>query len=323
MFSSLVNSLLLLGLGIAILVGGAEMLIRQVQYLALKYKISPLVLGAVLLGFGTSLPEVMVSIFAVANETPLVAYGNAIGSNLLNIGLILGLAAVVSSVPLVMRADDTRVSFIFLGLSVVSVTVFAFDMKLMPYEAVISLLLFAVCIYLLLTKSYTPAAGGGEVVKERKLWQVILLTLLGLSMVGYGGDMTVFNACAFAYEAGVSEQAVSLVLLAFGTSLPELVVTLQLALKKETDIIIGNLLGSNIFNVLLVLPIAYLIRPLHISWVDLYRDGAFLIFLTFILIIMGFAWQGERRLHRKGGFVLIVIYCVFIGVLSRSVFNVL
>ena len=318
MFSSLVNSLLLLGLGIAILVGGAEMLIRQVQYLALKYKISPLVLGAVLLGFGTSLPEVMVSIFAVANETPLVAYGNAIGSNLLNIGLILGLAAVVSSVPLVMRADDTRISFIFLGLSVISVTAFAFDMKLMPYEAVISLSLFAVCIYLFLTKSYTPVATA-EVVKERKLWQVILLTLLGLAMVGYGGDMTVFNACAFAYEAGVSEQAVSLVLLAFGTSLPELVVTLQLALKKETDIIIGNLLGSNIFNVLLVLPIAYLIRPLYISWVDLYRDGAFLIFLTGILLVMGFAWKGERRLHRKGGFVLIAIYCVFIGVLSRSV----
>lgn len=319
MFSSLVNSLILLALGIAILVGGAEILIRQVQYLALRYKISPLVLGAVLLGFGTSLPEVMVSIFAVANETPLVAYGNAIGSNLLNIGLILGLAAFISSVPLHMRAADTRTSFIFLALSVMAVTAFARDMVLMPYEAIMSLALFACCIYLLLTTSYTPPKSATKV-QERKLWQVTLLVILGLGMVGYGGDMTVYNACAFAYEAGVSEQAVALVLLAFGTSLPELVVTLQLALKKETDIIIGNLLGSNIFNILLVLPIAYLFQPLQISWVDLYRDGGFLIFLTFAVFIMGFAWKGERRLHKKGGFLLIVIYCAYLGILSRSIF---
>ncbi|MBE8183085.1 MAG: sodium:calcium antiporter [Candidatus Portiera sp.] len=318
MFSSLVNSLILLGVGIGILVGGAELLIRQVQYLATRYNIPPFILGAVILGFGTSLPEVVVSIFAVINETPLIAYGNAIGSNLLNIGLVLGLAACVSSVPLVMRAKDTKVSFIFLGLSVLSVTIFASDMNLMPYEALISLALFGYCMYLLLTTS--PPASSPNKVTPRNPYLVTLLTLLGFGMVGYGGELTVYNAGAFAYEVGVSEQVVSLVILAFGTSLPEMVVTLQLALKKETDIIIGNLLGSNIFNVLLVLPIAYLFQPLHISWTDLYRDGAFLIGLTSILIFIGFAWRGERTLHKKGGVLLLGIYCAYLGLIAHSVF---
>lgn len=320
MFSSLVNSLILLSVGIGLLIGGAELLIRQVQYLAARYNISPLVLGAVLLGFGTSLPEVVVSVFAVINETPLVAYGNAIGSNLLNIGLILGLAACVSSIPLVMRPQETRTSFIFLGLSVVSITIFASDMKLVPYEALISLALFGYCIYLLLTT--TPPASSTTNIKRRNPWSTILLTLLGLSMVGYGGELAVYNACAFAYESGVSEQVVSLVILAFGTSLPEMVVTIQLAIRRETSIIIGNLLGSNIFNVLLVLPIAYIIRPLHISWMDLYRDGSFLIGLTFVVILLGFAWRGERKLHRKGGMLLIGIYCIYISILAHSVLTV-
>ena len=322
MFSSLINSLILLGVGIALLIGGAELLIRQVQYLAQRYNISPLVLGAILLGFGTSLPEIVVSVFAVINETPLVAYGNAIGSNLLNIGIILGLAACVSSSPLVIKAQEARISFVFLGLSMISIVVFASDMILMPYEAAISFLLFICCMYLLITANRPPAQVTGpgitpNPIKKRRLSLVALMTILGLGAVAYGGEMTVKNACAFAYELEVPEQVISLLLVAFGTSLPELVVTIQLAMKKETSLIIGNILGSNIFNVLLVLPIAYALKPLHISWMDLYRDGAFMIVLTLILIALGFAWKGERRVHRKGGALMVATYCIYFSLLIR------
>ncbi len=336
MFSALINSLILLSVGIVLLIGGAELLIRQVQYLAQRYNISPLVLGAILLGFGTSLPEIVVSVFAVINETPLVAYGNAIGSNLLNIGIIFGLAACVSSSPLVIKAQEARISFVFLGLSIISIVIFASDMILMPYEAAISFLLFICCMYLLITANRPPTQETNPEItpnpsanpstntapsvnnsKTRRLSLVALMTILGLAGVAYGGEMTVKNAYAFAYELEVPEQVISLLLVAFGTSLPELVVTIQLAMKKETSLIIGNILGSNIFNVLLVLPIAYALKPLHISLIDLYRDGAFMIVLTLILIALGFAWKGERRVHRKGGALMIVTYCIYFSLLIR------
>ena len=309
--------ILLLGCGIGLMIWGADTLITIAQYISGKFKFSPMVTGAVLLGFGTSLPEIVISINASIKGTPMIAYGNVLGSNIANIGLIMGLGLAVSSAPLILLAKETRHQFLLLGISVLAFMLFVYDFVLTPMEAWISLALFITCLVIILKSRVNFDAQ--EKIKDIQPIRLILLLGGGLAAVGYGGELTVNNAQDLAIALGVPVQVVGLVLVAVGTSLPELVVTIRLSMKGQPKMIVANIVGSNIFNLLLVLPIVYLVTPLQLEQEELYRDGGFMILLTLLLLVLGFSWRNQREVPAKGGIVLLFIYSFYICLLAYQI----
>lgn len=311
-------SLLLLASGLGLLIWGSNALINVASFLAKKYNLSPLATGAIILGFGSSLPELIVSISSAINDTPLVAYGNVVGSNIANIGFVLGISALTSSIPVVFIADEARNQFILIAVSTLVFILFAVDLILNPYEAIFLLGLFCASIVILMrSKSQISIKDH---ISEMKMLHLIISIIGGLAFVGLGGHLTVYSAVDIAYRIGVSEQLVSLTLVALGTSLPELVASIQLVRIKQPRLIIGNIMGSNIFNLLLVLPMAHLLKPFILNKAELYRDGSFITAITVLFIILCFSWKGKREIRHLGGLTFLMIYCLYIGIISMQMF---
>lgn len=315
MMFDIILHLVLLGCGIGLMIWGADSLIEIVQYISQKFQLSQVITGAILLGFGTSLPEIVISFNSLAKGTPMIAYGNALGSNIANIGLILGLGLCLSHQPLVAEASETRYQFLMLGMSVLFFASLAYNLILNPLEAWLSIILFFGCLGAMVLNR----AGQEEIdtnIKSYKPKRITVMVVAGIVAIGVGGELTVNNAKELAVALGVSTQLISLVLVALGTSLPELVVTVQLALKGHPKMIIGNIMGSNIFNLLLVLPIVYTVSPLSLERGEVYRDGGVILLLTFLFMILGFSWQGKRKMHYKSGLLLLLIYFSYLGYLT-------
>ena len=313
-----ITPLLLLAVGLGLLIWGSESLIKVARYLAKRFNLSPLVAGAIILGFGTSLPELGVSVSAVISDTPLVAYGNVIGSNIANIGLILGLSACLCAVPIVFTAQEARYQFILVAAATMLFLLFASDLVLTPSEAILLLMLFVVSMVIMArTKSQIDE---DDEIEAMKLPRLIFSIVGGIACVGFGAPLTVDAASQLAYNLGASEQLVSLTLVAFGTSLPELIVSIQLATIKKPRLIIGNIMGSNIFNILLVLPVVHLFKPLQLEKEELYRDGGFLAMITILFIALCFSWKGQRQIHKLLGALFLAIYCAYLAIIAVKMF---
>lgn len=316
--------LLFVLVGVLLLTGGGEALIRGSLAAAQRLGVSPLLCGLLIVGFGTSAPELVVSIDAALSARPDIAIGNVVGSNISNILLILGLCAVITPLavrPLVLRRDAITVvaaSLLFLVL--------VGGEALARYDAALFLLALAAYLtwaYRTERSGETPSAGlhiaeGQEVTSLPKtaLW-ITMAVVLGLALLVSGSQVLLMGAVGLAESFDVSEAVIGLTLVAVGTSLPELSISVIAAFRRHADVAIGNILGSNIFNLLGILGVSALLQPLPVHERILRFDQW--VMLGTSLILLFFLYTGNRLSRLEGG-LLLLGYGLYVG-LSFTVFG--
>ena len=293
--------------GIVLLYFGGDLLVKNAVALARQLGVSSLVIGLTVVAFGTSAPELAATLASALGGVPEIAIGNIVGSNTANIGLILGLTALVY--PL-------QGSALFVRREVpITILVGAFLVPLL-WDGVVSrlegaLLLILLSGYLgfLFRKGEEPEE---EADAQRPVWQALLLIGLGVLLLVGGARALVTGAVTIAQALGVPEKVIGLTLVAFGTSLPELASSVIAALKRETDIILGNIVGSNLFNVLAVLGTTALVTPVPQVFAEIRPD--IIVMIAFSVVVLPLMLR-RSRLGRVGGAVLFAGYLVYIGYL--------
>lgn len=314
----------LLILGLFLLLAGGTALVSGASSLAARHGVSPLVVGLTVMAFGTSAPELMVNVMGALRGESELAFGNVAGSNLANLALVLGIAALISPVTIEGLLVRRELPFLLLGTCIMMVMML--DGPLEGANAVVSrsdglilLLLFSVFVYITVSdflssrqdalidnmRELNEALPGTRVLGLRAYWLYIVGGIIGL---GLGGHLTIVYGSALAVSLGVSPLVIGLLVVAIGTSLPELVTSVIAAIKKESDLCVGNVVGSNIFNSLVVLPISALIRPLPVP-----EGGQMDIFMSllFAAVLIAVFFLGKARMERGTGFIFIVCYVAY------------
>ncbi len=303
--------------GLAILIWAADKFVEGAAALAHLLGVSVMIIGIVIVGFGTSAPEIVVSIIAVLNNTPDIAIGNALGSNIANIGLILGVTAILVPVPVVSRLFKTEYPLLLLGTAVMTWALF--DLWLNFTEGVILLGLLTLSLYYLIREHRrNPAAyaqeehESEEMVHDMKMQVAVGWVLFGLLLLVASSRLLVWGASNFARELGVSELIIGLTIIALGTSLPELAASIASLKKGKPDLAVGNVIGSNLFNSLAVVGLPALIVGFSVEDAARLRDLPVVIALTLALIIMSrFPSAPPRFLTRAKGIVLFVAFVIY------------
>lgn len=303
----------LLILGLIILIAGAEFLVRGAVRLALRFSISPLVIGMTIVSFGTSAPELLVSLKGVLTGYPDVSVGAVVGSNIANLGLVLGVTVLIF--PIVVKRNSIRIDWPMLMLASLLFYIFAFDEEIIFWEGLAFVLILSAFTFWLIRKSriegkalQAEAEVPDEVPKD-STFKDVLFIVLGLAGLYFGSDWLVTAVVEIAENYGVSEKVISVSVVAFGTSVPELVTSAVAAFRKETDISIGNLIGSNIFNIFAILGITALVHPLSINPSVMTFDVFFM--LGIALLLLPFMVFGKKVGWWKG-LILILFYSVYI-----------
>ena len=304
---------LILAAGLALLVKGADLFVNGASELAVKLGISQLVIGLTVVAMGTSMPEAAVSISAVIKENADITIGNVVGSNILNILIILGLSSVIT--PLAVGKSTIRYELPFLtGVSML-LLLQGLDGEIGLGDGIVQVVLFCLyLIYLFAQAKKSPEADGEKSANEngRKVWQMILFCILGLAMTIAGSSLAVDAASEIALKLGMSQRFIGLTIVALGTSLPELGTSVTAARKGKPDIAVGNIVGSNIFNILFVVGISALIHPVEFAE-DFYFDSIVSAAAALLLILFCAKnknlkrWQGASMLALYGLYFLAIL----------------
>jgi len=308
------NILLVIG-GFFLLVKGADYLVGGSSSLARKLGVPALVIGLTVVAFGTSAPELFVNIVASMNGSADIAIGNVLGSNLANILVILGVSSLAA--PLALKSSTVWKEIPFSLLAAILVLVLGADMFLDGAPAsqlsrIDGLVLIAFFLVFLVYTFGIREAGEQSrgKIEQTPLWKAILLIIGGLIALVLGGQFVVTGATAIALALGVSENLIGLTIVAVGTSLPELVSSFVAARKGHDDIAIGNVVGSNIFNIFLVLGASAVISPLPFNLVNV-MDGFAVVTATLLMFFLLFVGR-RQALHRMEGSIFLLMYVGFI-----------
>lgn len=311
---------LLLVVGFALLIKGADLLVDGSASIARKLKVSDISIGLTIVAFGTSMPELVVNIFASIQGNPDIAIGNILGSNIANILLILGISAIIY--PLTVKKNTVWKEIPFSLLAAIVVGILASDMlidgrdfsELSRGDGFILIGFFAIFMYYIVSISKDVDTGMEADVKEMATGKSTLYILGGLAGLVIGGKLIVDSAVEIAGSLGLSQAFIGLTVVAVGTSLPELATSAVAAYKKNVDIAVGNIVGSNIFNIFWILGISSIIKPLPFNPASIYDLGMTL--LASILLFM-FLFVGKRHTIDKGkGIIFVLIYIGYIVFLS-------
>ncbi|SHM13220.1 calcium/sodium antiporter [Roseibium suaedae] len=308
-----------LAAGLVLLVLGGDFLVRGSVGLAERLNVSPLLIGIVLVGFGTSSPELMTSLLAALQDAPGIAVGNVVGSNTANILLILGIAAILcplSAEPKALMRDGFVMSAA--ALAALALSIHGSIPRPAGLALVAALAAYLVFTYRAENGKNTPSAemhrAEGQAVTAlpwtKSVPVLCLLALSGLAMTLLGAKWLVGSSVALASSMGISETVIGLTIVAVGTSLPELVTSVVAALRKQTDIAFGNILGSNIYNILGILGVTSLVKPIAIPPEILSFDIWVMLGATALLMV--FAKTGHR-ICRLEGWALLGLYGLYIG----------
>ncbi|WP_064505533.1 calcium/sodium antiporter [Defluviitalea phaphyphila] len=306
-------SFLLLILGFFILVKGADWFVEGAVRIAKKFNIPPIVIGLTIVSFGTSAPEAAVSIAAAINGSTDIAIGNVIGSNIFNIVFIIAITSII--MPLKVKDTTIKMEIPFVILSTILLLALAMKGQLAFSDGVVFWIFFLIFIRYLfkLSKKGNKELIDMDIVEKsdelnNNLLVSILMTVLGLISVVVGSEITVNASVDIAEMIGLSKRFIGLTIVSLGTSLPELVTSITAALKKQDDIAIGNIVGSNIFNILFVLGTTSLIStiPFQMNFIG---DIIISIIITVILLI--FSLTG-KRISRGEGATFLMMYFVYI-----------
>ncbi|MBD3289842.1 calcium/sodium antiporter [candidate division KSB1 bacterium] len=316
--SFLTISLIVFAVGIIVLYFGAEGLVRGSSLLAKNLGIRPIIIGLTVVAFGTSSPEFVVSFVASLHKSQDIALGNIIGSNIANIGLILGVSALIH--PLKVHLYTLKKEFPVMILASVVIYLMAFDFKIGFWDGtlltlgIILFILYQVLVSLRdrsehksLEKEYTSILRNGST-----YFKNIALVAIGITGLIVGSQMMVKSVITIARELGVSELVIGMTLMAFGTSLPELATSVISAIRKEADICVGNVIGSNLFNILFVVGIITMFNPLTVTKSTLKLEFPIMLAFTFLLFPI---LKTKLILNRFEGAVLVAGYVLFVSIL--------
>ncbi|MFP5504924.1 MAG: calcium/sodium antiporter [Gammaproteobacteria bacterium] len=306
----MLNYLLAIIGGFVFLVWGADRFVVGAAATARNLGVSPLIIGLTIVGFGTSAPEMLVSGVAAWQGNPGLAVGNAIGSNITNIALILGLTALIT--PLAVNSRMLRRELPILTVAMLAGLVLLLDGKLSRLDGTLLLLgLLAMVIWMVRTslkdRNGDPLGTefSEEIPTDMPMGRALFWVGAGLLVLLLSSRLLVWGAVEIAQALGVSDLIIGLTIVALGTSLPELAASVVSALKNEPDIAIGNVIGSNLFNLLAVLGIPGVLSPLLIESAVLTRDYPIMIGLTVVFFLMAYGFRGPGRINRlEGGFLL-------------------
>ena len=319
--------------GLILLMLGGELLVRGAVQVATRFGVSPLVIGLTLVGFGTSTPELVTSVQAALSGSPGIAYGNIVGSNIANILLILGIAAIITPIAVssnALKRDST--------IMVLVTVVFAIVAALVPMgllAGLVFVLALAGYIFAAFWQERGLAAGalddahGAAFDKSLALQEAdpalkapseigrsaflsILIAIAGLALVVLGGNLLVSGAVGLARSFSISETIIGLTIVAIGTSMPELVTSVMAALRKQTEVAFGNVVGSNIYNILGIGGFTALIAPTNVPSEIVRFDN--LIMIGASLVLVAFAFTG-RRISRREGAVLVAGYAAYVALI--------
>lgn len=305
----MLNSILFLIAGSAMLYYGAEWIVKGGSNIATRLGIPSLVIGLTIVAFGTSLPELIVSVIAALEGSSAIAVGNVVGSNVANVGLVLGLSALIF--PITVNYDHLKRDLLIYLVVCTLFIFFAFDGRLSQFEGmifVISLIFYILfCI-----KSPTGEESEVEEVVEGGMWNLVGLIIGGIAFLSIGADLFVDGAIFLAQYLGISEVVIGMSVVAFGTSLPELATSAMAAFRKESAISVGNIVGSNIFNILSVLGIASMIHPLDSPKEILGKEVVFMVAYGIVMFLIA---KMPQPINRPTSSFLLIGYIFFIYLL--------
>lgn len=308
--------IILMIIGFILLIKGADFVVKGASNIAQKFHLSEMLIGILIVGIGTSLPEIIVTIQSTITGNPDIIIGNSIGSCICNLLLVIGVASVCNPLKI-----DNKMLQVHLPVSVFSILLLASFCNFGAEYAIISkteaiiLLIFAI-IYILYTvqegKEQTQEKENGKTTQITFVW---ILNYLVLGVVGlkFGADFVVRGAVAIAEGFGVSESIISITVVSLGTSLPEIVTCIIATLKKESNLAIGNVIGSNIFNICLLPGIGAIIKPIHYD-LNFNRSLLFLLMITTYLLIFDL-FQNRRMISRNHGVIFILLFCLYVSCL--------
>ncbi len=298
-------------LGFALLIGSGKYLVRGSVSLAQHFKISTLVIGVTVVAFGTSAPELLVSIQAALKGYPEMSVGNVVGSNISNIGLVLAITAII--LPLRVNRNSILIDWpVMMAVSILFYLIVRNHILSRP-EGLVFFLLLVVYVVFSLRMSRKQMRTSGKIRPKPDMGIPFSLFLVIASCAGLvaGSSLLVNNAAILARDFGISERVISITMLAIGTSTPELVTSVMAAIQKEPDISVGNIIGSNIFNILSVLGITAIIKPIRLSAVMVNVDILWMMAITVLLAVLLIPFR-KPRLSRVDGFILLFVYVVYI-----------
>ncbi len=295
-------------LGLLGLFFGGDWLVKGASGIAQAFRVPPLVIGLTIVGFGTSTPELLVSVQAALGGVPGIAIGNVVGSNIANILLILGLTAAVGSV--IARWADLRGDVVWMLAASAALVPAFWDGRVSRLEGLALTAGILAYIGLALRRVGSAAAPA---IAPRPVWQSALITLVGLVVLMVGARLLVDSATVMARWLGVSEAVIGLTIVAVGTSLPELATSVAAALKGQRDIALGNVIGSNIFNVLAILGIAALVMPIPVEARFLSVDVPVMLAISAALVALVW-WRGA--VSRAAGIALCAAYAAYVATMA-------
>lgn len=324
----MITAILFFLIGLGLLLIGAKWMVEGASAIADKLRIAPIVIGLTIVAFGTSAPELLASVTSALKDSTGLAFGNVIGSNIMNILFILGVSAVLY--PLRVRSNtiwkEIPMSFLgaviltILGLQTLIDNGQGLQIPFLPngngqvgeitFSNGLVLLAFFI-IFLYYTFGIAKVSESSEYeIKKLSAKKSILFILSGLVGLGFGSTIMVDNAVAIAKVFGVSDTLIGLTIVAIGTSAPELITSVIAAMKKQTDIAVGNIVGSNIFNIFFILGVTALVRPIPIMSKNVF-DIMVLFGATLFLFFAAFIFR-KRRIDRTEGIIMISAYCIYL-----------
>lgn len=301
-------------IGLAALIFGGEFLVRGAVGIAAKAKLSKLVIGMTVVSFGTSAPELLVSLQSAFDGSPEIAIGNVVGSNIANLGLVLGITVLIFPMPV--SRNTIKYDWPMMMFATGLFYLFALNLSLERWEGLILFVLLIIFIVFIIRNSrksnefeIDDIENIDELTKKVSTPKHIMFLSIGLVGLYFGADWLIDGAKGLAARAGLSKHVIGITVVAFGTSVPELVTSAVAAYKKETDISVGNLIGSNIFNIMIVLGITSIVKPIGvepnvISWDILWMIGIALALLPMMIF--------RNKIGRISGVILLATYVTYI-----------
>ena len=305
----MISALCFILVGFVLLIGGAEYLVKGAVAIANKLKIPAIIVGLTIVAFGTSTPEFVVSIKAAFNGAAGIAIGNIVGSNIANILFILGVTSVIY--PVVCNRKEFLRDYKFLLLVNVLFVCFALTGKFVCWQGLVLLALLFAFIYFNYRNSKDSDASEDavSVLASKSWWVVVLITIAGLIAIMYGADLLVKGAVDIARILGVSEEIIGLTIVAVGTSLPELATTVVAALRKQNGVALGNIVGSNIWNIVFIMGLTSTIIDVEVPRQFLLYDIWVMVLATMLLFPI---MLSQNKISRIEGGVFLLIYMAYL-----------
>lgn len=302
---SMLINIVLLVMGLVVVLKGADWLTDGAVNIASRFGVSQMVIGLTIVAMGTSMPELCVSMVSALKGTPDLAVGNVVGSNTLNTLLIVGCSALVA--PIMVKRSSVRRDIPFAVLASLLMLIFCLDGGIDRLDAALLFILFAV--FMFVTVKYGKNEGTGAKTTAAPLGKATLLLVVGLVCLILGSNLFVDNASFIASTLGVSNAVIGLTIVAGGTSLPELATSMVSAKKGNSDIAIGNVIGSNVFNILMIIGVTGLVKPMHIKGIT----SLDLIVMLASMLLLWFFCRTTYKVKRWEGAVLAISYITYLA----------